>query len=164
VLGACLLAVVVLVVLLTGGDDGATTGGPAPAVDLPDVRAGRPRVVLASLRGTPVIVNFWATWCVPCRQELPLLADASERLGGRVAVVGVDVRDNRDAARRFLAARGADYPSAYDPEATTRRGFGYAGLPVTVLVDRDGTLLDRVTGRLTKARLDGLLERAQATE
>ena len=98
------------------------------------MRAGRPRVVLAGLRGTPVLVNFWATWCVPCRKEMPLLAAAHARLDGKVAIVGVDVKDNRDAAARFLADRGADYPSAYDPEASTRRSFAFVGLPVTVLV------------------------------
>ncbi len=142
----------------------ANVGGPAPPIDLPDVRPARPRVVLASLRGTPVLVNFWATWCVPCRKEMPLFAAADARLRGRVAIVGVDVKDNREAAARFLAARGARYPSAYDPEASTRRPFAFVGLPVTVLVGRDGRVLERVTGEVTRSRLDGLLERAQAPE
>jgi cytochrome c biogenesis protein CcmG/thiol:disulfide interchange protein DsbE len=155
-----------LLLLERGGDDTppAGIGEPVPALDLPDVRAERSRVVLGALRGTPVLVNFWATWCVPCRKELPLLAAADARLRGEVAIVGVDVQDNRAAAVRFLADLGATYPSAYDPEASSRRPFGFVGLPVTVLVGRDGRVLDRVTGAVTRARLDGLLERAQATE
>jgi thiol-disulfide isomerase/thioredoxin len=155
--------------LLTGrggerGHDRATVGGPAPPIDLPDVRDGRPRVVLGALRGTPVLVNFWASWCVPCRREMPLLVAAHGRLSGKVAIVGVDVRDNRQAAARYLATRRATYPSAFDPGASLRGPYAFVGLPVTVLVGRDGRVLDRVTGEVSRTRLDGLLERAQAAE
>jgi cytochrome c biogenesis protein CcmG/thiol:disulfide interchange protein DsbE len=156
-----------LSLLLTGGHKGtrvATVGAPAPAIDLPDVRSGRARVVLAELRGRPVLVNFWATWCTPCRQEMPLLDAADKRLGGKVAIVGVDVKDNRAEAVRFLAERGITYPSAYDPDASLRRPFEFLGLPVTVLVGRDGRVVDRVTGAVSRSRLDGLLARGQATE
>jgi cytochrome c biogenesis protein CcmG/thiol:disulfide interchange protein DsbE len=146
------------------GERRALVGAPAPAIDLPDVRADRARVVLAELRGTPVLVNFWATWCTPCRKEMPLLDAADQRLGGRVAILGVDVRDNRAEAVRFLTERGIDYPSAYDPGASLRRSFEFVGLPVTVLVGRDGRVVDRVTGAVTRSRLDGLLDRGQATE
>jgi cytochrome c biogenesis protein CcmG, thiol:disulfide interchange protein DsbE len=155
-----------LSLLLTSGHKGesvANVGAQAPAIDLPDVRAGRARVVLAELRGTPVLVNFWATWCTPCRQEMPLLGAAHKRLGGKLAIVGVDVKDNRAEAVRFLADRKIDYPSAYDPDASLRRSFEFVGLPVTVLVGRDGRVLDRVTGAVTRSRLNQLLERGQAT-
>jgi len=111
-----------------------------------------------------VLVNFWATWCTPCRQEMPLLGAAHKRLGGKLAIVGVDVKDNRAEAVRFLADRSIDYPSAYDPDASLRRSFEFVGLPVTVLVGRDGRVLDRVTGAVTRSRLNQLLERGQARE
>jgi thiol-disulfide isomerase/thioredoxin len=156
------------VLLSTGG--GAGYRGPAgvdsraPAIDLPEVRPGRGRVVLADLRGTPVLVNFWATWCTPCRTEMPMLDRAGERLAGKVAIVGVDVKDNRSAAARFLDDRDIDYPSAYDPAASLRRAYGFVGLPVTVLVGADGRVVDRVTGAVSRDRLDRLIERAQASE
>jgi cytochrome c biogenesis protein CcmG/thiol:disulfide interchange protein DsbE len=153
--------------LLTRGDgetSEASVGRLAPAIDLPDVRTGRPRVVLAELRGTPVLVNFWASWCVPCRKEMPLLAAADARLDGKVAIVGVDVKDNRAAAEGFLADRDVDYASAYDPDETLSDPYDLVGLPVTVLVGRDGRVLERVTGEVTRARLDRLLDRAQTTE
>jgi cytochrome c biogenesis protein CcmG/thiol:disulfide interchange protein DsbE len=154
------------VVLLTrgGGGSEASIGRPAPAIDLPDVRSSHPQVVLAELRGTPVLVNFWATWCVPCRTEMPLLAAADDRLDGKVAIVGVDVKDNRDAAAAFLAERNVDYPSAYDPDEVLSDPYDLVGLPVTVLVGRDGRIVERVTGAVTRSRLDGLLTRAQAPE
>jgi len=153
--------------VLSGGGEGgsdASVGRPAPAIDLPDVRANRPRVVLGAFRGTPVLVNFWASWCVPCRKEMPLLAAADARLDGRVAIVGVDVKDNREAATSFLAERKVDYPSAYDPNEVLSDPYDLVGLPVTVLVGRDGRVVERVTGEVSRTRLDGLLARAQATE
>jgi len=119
---------------------------------------------LKTWEGKLLVVNFWATWCTPCRQEMPLLSAADKRLGGKVAILGVDVKDNRAEAVRFLAERGIAYPSAYDPEASLRRSFELVGLPVTVLVGRDGRVVDRVTGAVTRGRLDGLLARGQAPE
>jgi cytochrome c biogenesis protein CcmG/thiol:disulfide interchange protein DsbE len=163
---AAALGVLVGVLLIRDDNRGAvaTVGRPAPPIDLPDVRTDRPRVVLADLRGTPVLVNFWATWCVPCRREMPLLAAADGRLDGKVAIVGVDVKDNRDAATSFLAELGVEYPSAYDPDETLRAPYDLVGLPVTVLVGRDGRVVERVTGEVSRRRLDGLLERAQRPE
>jgi cytochrome c biogenesis protein CcmG/thiol:disulfide interchange protein DsbE len=157
----------VIAVMLLSGDDrpgaGAVgVGQEAPPMDLPDVRPDRPRVVLAELRGKAAVVNFWATWCTPCRREMPLLADAHRRLGDRMAIVGVDVKDNRDEAIRFLGELGVDYPSAYDPEASAAASFDIVGLPVTVLVGADGRVLDRITGELTARRLDRLLGAARA--
>jgi cytochrome c biogenesis protein CcmG/thiol:disulfide interchange protein DsbE len=147
-----------------GGNTDASVGRPAPPIDLPDVRTGHPRVVLGRLRGTPVLVNFWASWCVPCRKEMPLLAAADARLAGKVAIMGVDVKDNRDAAVAFLAERNVGYPSAFDPDEVLSDPYDLVGLPVTVLVGRDGRIVERVTGEVNRRRLDGLLARAQATE
>jgi cytochrome c biogenesis protein CcmG, thiol:disulfide interchange protein DsbE len=96
---------------------------------------------LRSLRGYPVVVNDWASWCVPCRREVPLFARAAARLGHRVAFLGVDVKDNSAAARDFLRSRPLPYPSFADPDeritAAQRPAVGY---PRTALYDRRGHL------------------------
>jgi cytochrome c biogenesis protein CcmG/thiol:disulfide interchange protein DsbE len=96
---------------------------------------------LRGLRGYPVVVNDWASWCVPCRQEVPLFARAAGRLGHRMAFLGVDVKDNPAAARTFLRGLPLPYPSFADPDeritAAQRPAIGY---PRTAFYDRRGDL------------------------
>jgi cytochrome c biogenesis protein CcmG, thiol:disulfide interchange protein DsbE len=93
----------------------------------------------AALRGHPLVINEWAAWCPPCREELPLLADAAARYGTRVGFLGLDVQDNDGAARRLLAAHPVSYPSYADRDGTAARNLGrFAGVPTTVFVDAAG--------------------------
>jgi protein SCO1/2 len=92
-----------------------------------------------ALRGHPLVVNEWAAWCPPCRQELPLLAAAAARYGSRVGFLGLDVQDPRDAARTLLAQHHLSYPSYADPDAAAARGLArFAGVPTTVFIDASG--------------------------
>jgi cytochrome oxidase Cu insertion factor (SCO1/SenC/PrrC family)/thiol-disulfide isomerase/thioredoxin len=94
---------------------------------------------LATLRGDPVVVNAWASWCPPCRSELPLFAAAARRFGGRVAFLGLDVSDADGPARAFLAAHPVGYPSYRDADGDLARSLGAPqGLPVTLFLDADG--------------------------
>ena len=154
------------VLLTRGGGDGgggrASDGLPrsarrAPAIELENLDEGRPAVSLASYRGTPVVVNFWGSWCVPCRQEMPDFQAEHRRLGDRVVFLGVDEKDNRDAARRFVRDRGVTYPSGYDPNEVLADDYQLVGLPRTAFVGADGRLLHTVNGQLSRARLQGLL-------
>jgi cytochrome c biogenesis protein CcmG/thiol:disulfide interchange protein DsbE len=128
-------------------------GTPAPPLRLQTLDGGR--VDLAALRGRPVVVNFWATWCEPCVREFPLLrqAAASHR-PDRLAVVGVLVNDRPAAARDFVRAYGATWPVGLDPAATTAGRWGAVGLPHTWFVRPDGTLASHQLGELTQAALD----------
>lgn len=110
--------------------------------------AGDP-VALADLRGEVVLLNVWATWCVPCRQEAPELQSLHESHGGRgLRVVGVSV-DNRgaeDQIRAFVDEYGISYDIWWDPDGTAIEEFGAAGVPLTVLIDRDGRIAWRHLG------------------
>lgn len=94
---------------------------------------------LAELRGRPVVVNAWASWCDPCKREMPLLARVAVEYGREVAFLGVNPRDARPAAQRFLREHWVPYPSYDDPDERIARAIGVrVGLPTTVFYDRDG--------------------------
>ena len=98
------------------------------------------RSLLGELKGTPVVVNVWATWCPPCVDEAPHLAEVSEEYEGEVQFIGLDILDDRPAARDFIAEYGWIYPSIFDPTGQIRDALGYVGQPVTLVYDRDGDI------------------------
>ena len=128
-------------------------GDAAPAFSLADLD-GNP-VRLADLRGRPVIVNFWASWCGPCVEEFPLLtsAAAAHEADG-LAIVGIVFRDRSEAARAFMARMGATWPAAMDPGDAVATRFGIIGPPDTFFIDRDGVVVGRQIGQLSAADLD----------
>jgi cytochrome c biogenesis protein CcmG/thiol:disulfide interchange protein DsbE len=94
---------------------------------------------LDALRGYPIVVNKWASWCEPCRREFPYLQQLSARFGKRVAFVGVDANDKVAAANSFLGEFPLPYPSFTDPDQSISRLLGAtAGFPATAFYDRDG--------------------------
>ena len=109
---------------------------------------------LADLRGRPVIVNFWASWCGPCIEEFPLLRDAAARhqVDG-LAVVGVVYRDRSESAREFMARHGGTWPAAMDPGERVAGAYGVVGPPETYFIARDGTIVARNIGQITEATL-----------
>jgi cytochrome c biogenesis protein CcmG, thiol:disulfide interchange protein DsbE len=133
-------------------------GTPAPALRLRGLDGGT--VDLAALRGRPVVVNFWATWCPPCVREFPLLRKAAAaHRADHLAVVGVLSRDNPAAARDFTRAHGATWPVALDPSGQTAATWGAVGLPHTWFIHPDGTLASHQLGELTQASLNRQLSR-----
>ena len=128
-------------------------GTPAPALRLQGLD-GRP-VDLAALRGRPVVVNFWATWCDPCVREFPLLRQAAAtHTRDRLAVVGVLTNDRPAAARAFVRRHRATWPVGLDPAGDTAAAWGAVGLPHTWFIRPDGTLASHQLGELTQAALD----------
>jgi cytochrome c biogenesis protein CcmG, thiol:disulfide interchange protein DsbE len=113
---------------------------------------GQGDLALASLRGKTVVLNFWASWCGPCKDETPLLQKASERWRGKdVVFVGVDVKDFRGDARSFLARYGVTYPNVYDGKGSTVGRYGVTGFPETYFVDAEGRVRHRIAGPVADA-------------
>ena len=104
---------------------------------LPGARKGLQQRV-RDLRGHPVVINVWAAWCGPCRVELPVLQSASLDWGKRVAFLGVDLRDNRGAARKLLRQIPLTYPSYEDPDGKVYNGYRLLGTPSTIYYDAAG--------------------------
>jgi len=131
-------------------------GRSAPAFSLPDVDTGE-EVTLASLRGRPVVVNFWATWCFPCLEEHKTLVAGARALGDEVQFVGVVYDDRQRAVRDFLRQRGQAYPSLLDEDGQVAIAYGVYGVPETFFVNPEGVIAAKYTGMLTPERLvDGV--------
>jgi thiol-disulfide isomerase/thioredoxin len=96
---------------------------------------------LAKLRGYPVVANFWASWCLPCREEFPEFQAAAAEHGKRIAFIGVNTEDFDDAARTFLEDYPLPYPSVTDPDKEVQKDLGLVGLPGTAFYDEAGELL-----------------------
>ena len=134
-------------------------GGLAPAFRLDNLQSGQPPVDLEALRGKPVIVNFWASWCTPCRREMPAFAEISEALGDRVAFVGVNNKDFRDSAVDFADKTGIRYPSGFDPKGRVALDYGVVGMPATMFISPDGRLLERRLGEISRDELQQTISR-----
>jgi thiol-disulfide isomerase/thioredoxin len=121
--------------------------------------AGRGSLWLSDLRGYPVVLNFWASWCSPCQREAAVLVSAAEARRGRVVFVGVDVNDLTGDARRFLRAHDVPYVAVHSGRSVADR-FGLIGLPETFYVDRRGRIREVTRGELSAEALDRGLARA----
>jgi cytochrome c biogenesis protein CcmG, thiol:disulfide interchange protein DsbE len=148
-----------LVVVAIGGvvaAEIATSGGgqsSRPAPGLPtEVLSGR-RVDLASLRGRPAIVNFWASWCGPCKQEAPELRRFAAQVGHRASVVGVDWNDRPDNARAFITQSRWRYPVLRDSTGHVGTAYGLQGLPTTFVLNAKGDIVQKLQGPQTVSSL-----------
>lgn len=120
---------------------------------------GRGAFRFGDLRGYPVVVNFWASWCSPCRREAAVLAKAAEAERGRIVFVGVNVHDLSGDARRFLRSQHVPYVGVRSGESIAER-FGLVGLPETFYVDRRGRIQAVTQGELSATSLQRELDRA----
>jgi cytochrome c biogenesis protein CcmG/thiol:disulfide interchange protein DsbE len=150
---------------------------PAPGFDLAVLRDGTPgplaaawngvardgRVGLEELRGTPVVLNFWASWCIPCREEAPLL-ERRWREAGRQGVlfVGLNMQDVGGDALGFLRQFGQTFPTVRDPSNATARRWGVTGIPETFFISARGQVVGHVIGLVSAAQLDEGIAAARA--
>ena len=116
--------------------------GPGPAVDT------------AELAGRPVVLNFWASWCDPCREEMPMLGELDEEVGDRVRFLGVNTKDDPAAAADFLDETGVRFEQLYDPDGELLRQLRTVqGLPVTLVLDADGAVSLEQIGQIDETTL-----------
>jgi len=152
----------------TGGGSGGSTGATTPdrlgAKPLVARNEAQFKADLDALRGRVVVVNFWASWCVPCREEMPALQQASQayaEAGRPVTVIGVDASDVRSEAAKFLGEVGVTYPTVYDQQGLrggVAASWSVTALPQTWFVARDGSRAGRIAGRLTAEDLRGKVD------
>jgi cytochrome c biogenesis protein CcmG/thiol:disulfide interchange protein DsbE len=141
----------------------ARIGTPAPSFALADLDGNPLR--LADLRGRPVIVNFWASWCAPCVEEFPLLRAAlAAHAGDGLAIVGIVYLDRSEAARAFMARMGATWPAAMDPAEAVAAQYGIFNPPESFFIGRDGVIAGRQIGQLSAADLDRQLSQILGKE
>ncbi len=139
--------------LLSKGSTGVSLGQAAPAGPLPRL-LGTGTGSLADYRGRWVLVNFWASWCIPCRQEAPALEGFQRKYGGpRFTVLGIDTRDLSGDGQRFVRQYGLTYPQLRDGDGQRAHEFGSTGVPENFLVDPQGKLRLLNRGPVTAAYL-----------
>lgn len=180
-----ILAIVAFVALLvygllaqapkTGIDDSLLQqqAPPAPGFELPVLHPGSPgtvlqatvedassdgRVALEELRGTPVVLNFWASWCVPCREEAPVLEREWRRArDSGVLFVGLNMQDLTDNAREFIQAFDITFLNVRDQRKDVAREFGMTGIPETFFISADGNIVGHIIGTVSSEQLrDGI--------
>ena len=114
---------------------------------------------LSDLRGRVVLLDFWASWCKPCRDEAPALAEAYREYQGQgVEFVGVNLWDDADDAQRFLREQGHEYPNGIDAEGKIAISYGVRGIPEKFFIDRDGLIVRKFSGPMNPALLGGILD------
>ncbi len=130
---------------------------PLPDRSLDGFADGAP-VDLGGFRGKPLVVNFWATWCAPCVKEMPDFQQVAAETGDAVAFLGVNVQDSAAVAEPFAEELGIDYALAADPQGEFYKEVRSFGMPTTLFVDADGSVVFRHTGALDAEQLRDLLE------
>ena len=130
---------------------------PAPTFTLRTLDDGA--ISLAALRGRPVVLNFWASWCPSCKAEHAALRDAWRQYRPKIQFVGVLFQDSSDGARRYMAQYGGHWPSVQDPDQQVAIGYGVAGPPETFFIDRHGIVRFKVVGPVSSAMLTRYIPR-----
>jgi cytochrome c biogenesis protein CcmG, thiol:disulfide interchange protein DsbE len=155
---AAIAAAVVTAISLIGASSSAKPGPPAPTPARPFTLGvlGHParHLSLASLAGQPVIVNFFASWCAPCKKETPLIASFYRSTHGHPTIIGIDVNDSTAAALAFVHRMGVRYPLAADPlPMKVATAWNLPGLPATFFLDSRHRIVKRVFGPVTRQEL-----------
>ena len=126
-----------------------------PAIELE--RLGGGTLDLAAATGEPRVLNLWATWCAPCRAELPAF-DRVAASSPNIEIVGINIGDSAEAASELVEELGLSFPQALDPDAEVQVGLKITGMPATIFLDPDGDLIEIHNGELEEDELRALLD------
>ncbi|MEN8237824.1 MAG: TlpA disulfide reductase family protein [Actinomycetota bacterium] len=134
----------------------AAVGSPAPSVDM--VAFNGDQVTLSQFEGTPVVLNFWATWCPFCVAEMPDFEKVNQASDGRVQFIGVDLQDDPGAAADLVEETGVTYLLTRDPQGVVYNAFGGVAMPTTVFIGADGIVDEIVAGAMTADQLSNKID------
>lgn len=155
--GLTVVAVVVIIAALYPNENGPergpsqTVGSTLPALVFPALRG--PAIGLNALRGQDVLVNVWATWCGPCRREMPALAMLARNFNGRLLVVAIDQGEDPNVVKAYVKQFGVGFPVAVDSEQRLGTALHLVGMPSSFFVDRQGVVREAVDGEMTYAMM-----------
>ena len=163
IVGAAITLALVAILFVGLGKDPAEIkspliGKPAPVFALKAVGTGQ-TIDISALRGKPVVLNFWATWCVPCYQEHPVLVENAQMIPN-VQFIGVVFNDTEDKINAFLRERGSAYPTLLDEQGKTAIEYGVGGVPETYFLNRQGVIVAKFTGPMTTEILQSNVAKA----
>ena len=154
-IGGLMIGALAAVAKVKGGPQlSANPSGPAPNFTRP-LLEGDGSITLSDLRGHPVLLNFWASWCDPCKDEAPVLADGWRKWRDTgVIFLGVDTRDSRSAAIAFERRYGVEYQSVVDENEEVNYAYGVTGFPESFFIDRTGQVVAKYVGPMDGPTLD----------
>lgn len=142
-LSITLLAILVLITSCdqkTGASNGDTENQAAKSFTLESLEQNK-EISLEDFKGKPIVVNFWATWCGPCKQEMPFFEETWKEYKDKgVVFIGIDVMDDKESAQQFIEKLGISYTNLYDPSGKTSNSYGVVALPATFFIDKDGNI------------------------
>lgn len=164
VAAALSIGAAIWLILFTGGEDASAevglidshrpeVGQPAPDFALLDVRDGESVVRLSDFRGKVVVLNWYASWCGPCRAEIPDFQEAYNALPDDLVLLGVNLEESQDLAAGLLEELGATYPAVMDSDGEIARHYRVSGMPTTFFIDRDGNVAAEGRGIITEESL-----------
>ena len=140
----------------------APTAAADLAADFTVTNAAGEKVSLSDNFGKPIVLNFWATWCSPCKQELPYFDAASKEYGDSITFMMVNItdgsRDTREGVEKFVADAGYTFPLYYDLELDAADAYAIRSIPTTVLIDASGAIVDTHTGILSEAQVQSIVD------
>lgn len=150
---------------------GGRTGAPGNRNAAPDFTVtdgGGNRVSTADLSGKPVILNFWATWCPPCRSELPAFDKLYRQYGNEVSFMMIDLtdgyRETVEGVKKFISENGYTFPVYYDTEGSVAEAYNVSSIPFTVAVGRNGNIVGTHLGAMSEAALEKLIKTVKEAE